>query len=65
MMEDSTQVSMKEQELPGRLTGLQKARARLLKGVSYFAGDMEPFGKWMESKLFDYLFKPRKKHIEE
>lgn len=28
---------------------LQRSRACLLKTVSYFAGDMQPFGKWMES----------------
>lgn len=32
-------------------TALQKARARFLKGVSYFAGDMPVFAKWMESEL--------------
>lgn len=31
-------------------TALQKTRACFLKGVSYFSGDMEVFGKWMESK---------------
>ncbi len=31
-------------------TTLQRARACFLKGVSYFSGDMEVFGKWMESK---------------
>ena len=33
-----------------RPTNLQRARARFLKGVLYFAGDMEVFGKWMESR---------------
>ncbi|XP_035021422.1 urea transporter 2 isoform X1 [Hippoglossus stenolepis] len=53
MLQDMTQVGMKEKEpeVPGRLTALQKARARLLKGVSYFGGDMEVFGKWMEKQF--------------
>ncbi|KAL3975904.1 crooked neck [Sarotherodon galilaeus] len=37
---------------PGGATALQKARARFLKGVSYFSGDMEVFGKWMEKQFF-------------
>lgn len=36
---------------PAGATALQKARAHFLKGVSYFSGDMEVFGKWMESRL--------------
>lgn len=36
---------------PAGPTMLQKAGRRFLKGVSYFAGDMKVFGKWMESKL--------------
>lgn len=38
-------------EAQARPTALQSARACFLKGVSYFSGDMEVFGKWMESKL--------------
>lgn len=34
-----------------RPTTLQRVRAKFLKGVSYFSGDMEVFGKWMESKI--------------
>ncbi|KAF7660150.1 hypothetical protein LDENG_00286840 [Lucifuga dentata] len=29
----------------------QRARTKFLKGVSYFAGDMKPFGKWMEKQF--------------
>lgn len=36
--------------LKPRCTKLQKAKAHLLKAVSYFSGDMHLFGKWMESK---------------
>lgn len=49
---DKPQVDKKEKD-PEQATGptnLQKARARFLKGVSYFSGDMEVFGKWMQSK---------------
>lgn len=34
---------------PGPIT-LQRTRAGLFKVVSYFSGDMQVFGKWMESK---------------
>lgn len=34
---------------PGPIT-LQRTRACLFKVVSYFSGDMQVFGKWMESK---------------
>lgn len=30
-------------------SAVQTCRARLRKFTSYFAGDMAPFGKWMES----------------
>ncbi|XP_028313688.1 urea transporter 2 isoform X2 [Gouania willdenowi] len=43
-----------EQRAVTQPTQLQKARKRFLKGLSYFAGDMEPFGKWM-SKQFILL----------
>lgn len=38
------------------------AKARLLKGLSYFAGDMQPFAKWMERQfillqLIDWVFR--------
>ncbi|TDH12692.1 hypothetical protein EPR50_G00049920 [Perca flavescens] len=33
-------------------TNLQRARARFLKGISYFSGDMKVFGKWMEKQFF-------------
>lgn len=46
--EDMTE---KDTAPPGGASTLQKARARFLRGVSYFSGDMEVFGKWMESKL--------------
>ncbi|XP_056147756.1 urea transporter 2 isoform X2 [Lampris incognitus] len=37
---------------PETPTSLQKARARFLKGVSYFSGDMEAFGNWMKKQFF-------------
>ncbi|XP_071755786.2 urea transporter 2 isoform X1 [Centroberyx gerrardi] len=37
---------------PAGPTTLQRARARFLKGVSYFSGDMKVFGKWMEKQFF-------------
>uniref|UniRef100_A0A3Q3FHN1 Solute carrier family 14 member 2 n=1 Tax=Labrus bergylta TaxID=56723 RepID=A0A3Q3FHN1_9LABR len=43
------------QEVGGEKTrplALQKARDNFLKGVSYFSGDMEVFGKWMEKQFF-------------
>uniref|UniRef100_A0A8C5DCL5 Urea transporter n=1 Tax=Gouania willdenowi TaxID=441366 RepID=A0A8C5DCL5_GOUWI len=40
-----------EQRAVTQPTQLQKARKRFLKGLSYFAGDMEPFGKWMSSRM--------------
>uniref|UniRef100_A0A3Q3FFW6 Solute carrier family 14 member 2 n=1 Tax=Labrus bergylta TaxID=56723 RepID=A0A3Q3FFW6_9LABR len=45
----------KPQEVGGEKTrplALQKARDNFLKGVSYFSGDMEVFGKWMEKQFF-------------
>lgn len=36
---------------PARPTNLKRAWVRIVKGVSYFSGDMTAFGKWMESKL--------------
>lgn len=50
---DKPQVDKKDKDpvQPAGPTNLQKARARFLKGVSYFSGDMKVFGKWMESKL--------------
>ncbi|KAF3695862.1 Urea transporter 2 Solute carrier family 14 member 2 [Channa argus] len=36
---------------PAGHTTLQRAWAHLLKGVSYFSGDMEGFGKWMEKQF--------------
>ncbi|XP_053182014.1 urea transporter 2 [Scomber japonicus] len=51
---DKPQVDKKEKD-PEQATGptnLQKARARFLKGVSYFSGDMEVFGKWMQKQFF-------------
>ncbi|TMS04123.1 Urea transporter 2 [Larimichthys crocea] len=47
---DNTQEDRKEKE-PVQ-PRLQRARACLLKGVSYFSGDMEVFGKWMEKQFF-------------
>lgn len=38
------------QARPAGLTALQRTKACFLKGVSYFSGDMEAFGKWMESE---------------
>ncbi|XP_054904769.1 urea transporter 2 isoform X3 [Poeciliopsis prolifica] len=35
-----------------RRTCLHRAWTRFLKGVSYFSGDMEVFGKWMEKQFF-------------
>ncbi|CAN9513290.1 unnamed protein product [Ophioblennius macclurei] len=32
-------------------TKMKRAKARFLKGVSYFSGDMEPFGKWMSRQF--------------
>lgn len=41
----------KPEENPVRSDGpaTQTCRARFRKFLSYFAGDMAPFGKWMES----------------
>uniref|UniRef100_A0A667XZI9 Solute carrier family 14 member 2 n=1 Tax=Myripristis murdjan TaxID=586833 RepID=A0A667XZI9_9TELE len=36
---------------PAGPTNLQKTRACLLKGLSYFSGDMPVFGKWMEKQF--------------
>ncbi|XP_030000372.1 urea transporter 2 isoform X1 [Sphaeramia orbicularis] len=36
---------------PSGPTAMQKARSRFLKVVSYFSGDMKPFGKWMEKQF--------------
>lgn len=50
---DSSHEDKKEKDpvQPGP-TKLKRARARFLKGVSYFAGDMEVFAKWMEKQFF-------------
>ncbi|KAF6729630.1 Urea transporter 2 [Oryzias melastigma] len=37
---------------PSGADGCQRAKACFLKGVSYFAGDMKVFGKWMEKQFF-------------
>ncbi|TKS78804.1 Urea transporter 2 [Collichthys lucidus] len=47
---DNNQEDRKEKE-PVQ-SRLQRARACLFKGVSYFSGDMEVFGKWMEKQFF-------------
>lgn len=48
---DSTQMDKKEKgPVQPAPTTLQRTKARFLKGVSYFSGDMKVFGKWMESK---------------
>ncbi|KAM8866210.1 urea transporter 2 isoform 1-T1 [Synchiropus picturatus] len=39
------------QQVQAASTCQQRARARLFKGVSYFAGDMPVFGKWMEKQF--------------
>ncbi|XP_022074013.2 urea transporter 2 [Acanthochromis polyacanthus] len=49
--EHSQEDKPKEQVQPAGPTRLQKAKARFLKGVSYFSGDMEVFGKWMERQF--------------
>lgn len=41
-----------EQAGPPPVRTTQKARACILKGLSYFAGDMTPFAKWMERQFF-------------
>ncbi|XP_070760128.1 urea transporter 2 isoform X1 [Enoplosus armatus] len=50
---DNSQEDRKEKDpmQPGP-TPLQRAKACFLKGVSYFSGDMEVFGKWMEKQFF-------------
>ncbi|XP_068559667.1 urea transporter 2 [Cebidichthys violaceus] len=50
---DNYQLDRKEPEpeQPGPRNE-QTARARFLKGVSYFSGDMKVFGKWMEKQFF-------------
>ncbi|KAK9522681.1 hypothetical protein VZT92_019130 [Zoarces viviparus] len=50
---DDSQLDRKEPETeqPGP-RNLQTARARFLKGISYFSGDMKVFGKWMEKQFF-------------
>ncbi|KAM9821566.1 urea transporter 2 isoform 3-T3 [Syngnathus typhle] len=35
-----------------QVTCLRRAKARFLKGVSYFSGDMAIFAKWMEKQFF-------------
>lgn len=59
---DNSQEDKKEKALvqPGP-TSLQRARACFLKGVSYFSGDMEVFGKWMESKSLFIFFQCKHK----
>ena len=48
---DSSQENKKEKEAAQpKATRRQRSKACFLKGVSYFAGDMEPLAKWMESK---------------
>nr|XP_046243206.1 urea transporter 2 isoform X1 [Scatophagus argus] len=50
---DSSQEDRKEKGLmEPRPTALQRTRACFLKGISYFSGDMQPFGKWMEKQFF-------------
>lgn len=36
---------------PAGVTRRQRAKACVLKGLSYFAGDMKPFAKWMENQF--------------
>lgn len=39
----------KESPVSPGASAAQRCRARLQKFTTYFAGDMAPFGKWMES----------------
>nr|AGA93882.1 urea transporter [Porichthys notatus] len=51
--EQGNQQTDKNENVPVQAAGqtsLQKARARFLKGVSYFSGDMKAFAKWMEKR---------------
>uniref|UniRef100_A0A3P9GXU9 Solute carrier family 14 member 2 n=1 Tax=Oryzias latipes TaxID=8090 RepID=A0A3P9GXU9_ORYLA len=55
LMAQSDLTSEKSQEgqaQPSGTADCQRAKACLLKGVSYFAGDMKVFGKWMEKQFF-------------
>ncbi|KAM4577669.1 urea transporter 2 isoform 2-T2 [Odontesthes bonariensis] len=49
--EEEKKDKKEDQVQPAGPTALQKARSRFLKGVSYFSGDMEVFGKWMEKQF--------------
>lgn len=52
---EQLQEEKEDPEQPAGPCSLQRARACFLKGVSYFSGDMEVFGKWMESKFLKYI----------
>lgn len=39
-----------KEDIPAKTRSrMQRGRSCLLKAVSYFAGDMQPFAKWMQS----------------
>lgn len=46
----TSEKSQEGQAQPSGTADCQRAKDCLLKGVSYFAGDMKVFGKWMESE---------------
>ncbi|KAM9394035.1 urea transporter 2 isoform 1-T1 [Pholidichthys leucotaenia] len=48
---EQPQEDRKENQMRPAQPSLKTARARFLKGVSYFSGDMEVFAKWMEKQF--------------
>lgn len=46
----------KNEQLPADSSrSMQSIRAKILKGVSYFAGDMRVYGEWMKGKVMAAL----------
>lgn len=46
---EKTAEDEREQNTEKPRSRMQRGRSCLLKTVSYFAGDMQPFAKWMQS----------------
>ncbi|XP_075871242.1 urea transporter 2 isoform X2 [Nelusetta ayraudi] len=49
---DKTAENGKEENPEKPRSRMQRSRSCLLKAISYFAGDMQPFAKWMQKQFF-------------
>lgn len=47
----TSQEQNEEQQSQSESSNTQKSKVKLKRFVSYFSGDMAPFGKWMKGRL--------------